>query len=62
MKIAEGDVFKTAFSIMDCSSYEYFRESYGLKTSSSEMCRPLLHLLRGLNNIIHVVDDVIFMD
>ncbi|KAK2702427.1 hypothetical protein QYM36_018963, partial [Artemia franciscana] len=62
VKIAEGDVYKTAFSTTECGSYEYLRVPFGLKTSSSALCRPLLHLLRGLNNIIHFVDDVIAMD
>ena len=62
LKIAEGDVFKTAFSTTECGSYEYLRVPFGLKTSSSALCRPLLHLLRGLNNIIHFVDDVIAID
>ena len=35
------------------------RVPFGLKTSSSALCRPLLHLLRGIENIIHFVDDVI---
>ena len=62
VKIAEGDVYKTAFSTTECGSYEYLRVSFGLKTSSSALCRPLLHVLRGLNNIIHFVDDAIAMD
>ena len=62
VKIAEGDVYKTAFSTTECGSYEYLRVPFGLKTSSSALCRPLLHLLRGLNNIIHFVDDVSAMD
>ena len=62
VKIAEEDVYKTAFSTTECGSYEYLRVPFGLKTSSSALCRPLLHLLRGLNNIIHFVDDVIAMD
>ncbi|KAK2701257.1 hypothetical protein QYM36_020081 [Artemia franciscana] len=62
VKIAEGDVYKTAISTTECGSYEYLRVPFGLKTSSSALCRPLLHLLRGLNNIIHFVEDVIAMD
>ena len=62
VKIAQGDVFKTDFSTTECGSYEYLKVPFGLKTSSSALCRPLLHLLRGLNNIIHFVDDVIAMD
>ena len=62
VKIAEGDVYKTAFSKTECGSYEYLRVPFGLKTSSSALCRFLLHLLRGLNNIINFVDDVIAMD
>ena len=62
VKIAEGDVYKTAFSTTECGSYEYLRLSFGLKTRSSALCRPLLHLVRGLNNIINFVDDVICMD
>ena len=61
VKIAEGDVFKTAFSTTECGSYEYLRVPFGLKTSSSALCRPLLHLLRGLSNIVHFVNDVIAM-
>ena len=61
VKIAEADIFKTAFSTTECGSYEYLRVPFGLKTSSSALCRPLLHLLRGLNNIIHFVNDVIAM-
>ena len=59
VKIAEKDVHKTAFSASEYGSYEYLRVPFGLKTSSSALCRPLLHLLRGLRNIIHFVDDII---
>ena len=59
VKITEKDVHKTAFSTSEWGSYEYLRVPSGLKTSSSALCRPLLHLLRGLKNIIHFVDDVI---
>jgi hypothetical protein len=62
VKIAEAAVYKTAFSTTECGSYEYLRVPFRLKTNSSALCRPLLHLLRSLNNIIHFVDDVIFMD
>jgi hypothetical protein len=48
VKIAEKDVYKTAFCTSECGSYEYLRVPFGLKTSSSALCRPLLHLLRGL--------------
>ena len=37
-------------------------KSVFFKTGSSALCRPLLRLLRGLNNISHFVDDVICMD
>jgi hypothetical protein len=46
------------FSTTECGSYEYLRVPFGLKTSSSALCKPLLHLLRGVDNIIHFVDDV----
>ena len=51
VKIAEGDVYKTAFSTRECGSYEYLRVPFGLKSSSSALCRPL-----------HFLDDVICMD
>jgi len=60
--IAEEDVYKTTFSTTECGSYEYLRIPLGPKTSSSALCRPILHLLRDLNNIIHFVDDVICMN
>ena len=53
---------KLRFLQQNTGSYEYLRVPFGLKTSSSALCRPLLHLLRGLNKIIHFVDDVIAMD
>ena len=49
-------------SLQQCGSYEYLRVPFGPKTSSSALCRPLLHLLRGLNNIIHFMEHVICMD
>ena len=51
VKIAEGDVYKTAFSTTERGSYEYLRVPFGLKTSSSALCRPL-----------HFLDDVICME
>jgi hypothetical protein len=59
VKIAEKNAYKTAFCTSECGSYEYLRVPFGLKMSSSALCRPLLYLLRGLKNIIHFVDDVI---
>ena len=48
-------------SPQEFGSYKYLRVPFGLKTSSSALCRPL-HLLRGLDNIIHFFDDIICMD
>ena len=45
--------------LQQCGSYEHLRLPVGLKTSSRALCRPLIHMLEGLDNIIHFVDDVI---
>ena len=56
--LAEEDVHKTAFSLPD-GSYKVLRMPFGMVNSSATLMRAMRILLEGIENIEHVVDDIL---
>ena len=58
MPLAEEDVHKTAFSLPD-GSYKVLRMPFGMVNSSATLMRAMRILLEGIENVEHVVDDIL---
>ena len=56
--LAEEDVHKTAFSLPD-GSYKVLRMPFGMVNSSATLMRAMRILLESMQNVEHIVDDIL---
>ena len=58
MPLAEEDVHKTTFSSPD-GSYQFLRMPFGMVNSGATLMRAMRILLEGMENVEHVIDDIL---
>ena len=58
MPLAEEDVYKTAFSSPG-GLYKFLRMPFGIVNSSATLMRAMRILLEDMENVEHVVDDIL---